>query len=242
MFFSGKQGVGLMPETLVKMLLLLAFLFVVVSLIFMVSMSASGHGMKKYSCWFTSSLKASDHPLEGLFPSACSVIVVDDALDTGGVAGLLRDTWWMYGHGKADYDVVIKGDIYEAARFRVSEKVELAALMDYLLKHRKGSPSSMEASDYNYLQEGAEGSTVCFDRRLEEDGFSFVPEQDYSLWFADSSMMNVDRTDKLVVMKKFDRAESGGTFLCYNPLTKVITTGYVLTEDTLLWGGWIAAE
>lgn len=246
MLFSSKRGVSISIETLVKLLLCTAFLIIIIGLAFAVSKSLSNQGASKYACWMTSSLKASGSSLSGFFPSTCSARVIDEALDMGGVALLLRDTWWMYGHGKADYSRgitgMLHGDVWEAAKFKVSQEIKVVGLSEYLLTHRKGKASSMEASDYNYLQHDAKGSTVCFDLGFKDDDYKFKPNQEYHLYFADSSSFDFFKTDKLLVMKELRPRsywDNKNSFFCYNPLTKIVGEGIIVSEAGLLGGGWV---
>ena len=241
MRFLDKKGISLAPETLVKLMLLVAFLVIVLGLIFLVQGGLSGDSSKKYSCWLSSSARSSGSFLSSFFPDLCTVRVVKDTLDMRGVSMLLRDTWWQFGAGKVNY-ALTHGDVFEAAQFKVSGEVGVESLMEYLLTHRKGKVSSMEASDYNYLQEGAKGSTVCFDFDFKSDGNKFKPDQQYFLFFADSSSWDLFKTDKLIVMKELKPRSYWGnenSFFCYAPLTKVITTGEILNEANLLGGGWV---
>lgn len=238
MLFSSKRGVSISVETLVKLLLLTAFLLIIIGLAFTVSNGLSNQGARKYSCWMTSSLKATGSSLSGIFPSTCSARVIDEALDMGGVALLLRDSWWMYGHGQADYSIlqgVLLEEIYEAAKFKVSVEISIDDLLNYLLTHRKGKPSSLEASDYNYLQEDAVAPTVCFDSSFKEDNLKFKPGVDYSLYFADhiKAFIGTFNSDRLVIVK--GKLEGEKSFSCYNPLTKKISEGKISEE------GWLAA-
>ncbi len=246
MFSSSKRGVSLAPETLVKLILLTAFLLVIVGLIIMVQGNLSQQSAKKYSCWLSSSVKASDTFIKSIFPDTCSVMVVDDAVDTRGLSILLRDTWWMYGEGESDMAITAH-EIYEAAQFKVSEEIGTEDLLKYLLSHRKGKASSIEQSDYNYLQKGAVGFTVCFDSNFREDDLKFKPDQEYHLYFADyisilTAPVMVASSDKLVIMKELKpRSFWGGenTFFCYNPLTEIVNEGKILQEYGLvLGGGW----
>ncbi len=241
MRFLGKRGISLAPETLVKLMLLVAFLVIVLGLLFLVQGGLSNDNAKKYSCWISSSARSSGSFLSGLFPDTCTARVMKDALDMRGLSILLRDTWWQFGAGKANY-ALTHGDVIEAAQFKVSGEVGIGPLMEYLLTHRKGKASTMEASDYNYLQEGAKGSTVCFDFEFNADGNKFKPDQQYYLFFADSSNFDIFKTDKLIVMKELKPRSYWGnknSFFCYAPLTKVVTTGEILNEANLLGGGWV---
>lgn len=238
MFFSNKGGVSISINTIVKIILLLAFLFIAAGLIFMVAMSFSNQGAKKYSCWLTSELKASGNKLSTVFPDTCSVRVLDDTLDMKEVSILLRDTWWARGHGLSDFSIlqdILYEDYEEAARFKVSEEISIDELLSYLLTHRKGKPSSMVNSDYNYLQEEAVAPTVCFDSNFEEDDSKFKMGQDYHLYFADhvkAFLIGTINSDRLIIMK--GKVEGDETFSCYNPLTKDISTGEINKN------GWIA--
>lgn len=249
MRFSNKKGVNISIETLVKLILLTAFLIVVVSLAIGLSGSFSNQGAKKYGCWFSSSARSSTS-LAGVIPDTCSTRVIEDALDMRGVALLLRDTWWMYGRGEADFSLtdVKVGDVYEAARFKVLSDTKVEDLLQYLLTTRKGRAVPMEKSDYNYLQEGAIGSTVCFDSNFKEDDFNLKPGIEYKLYFADSTtsilpdVLGGYMSDKLIVMKELKPRSfwfSENKFFCLSPLTKVRSEGTILQEASwLLGGGW----
>ncbi|MFH0752807.1 MAG: hypothetical protein V1914_04410 [archaeon] len=241
MFFSSKKGVGLAPETLVKLLLLTAFLLTTVGLILLVQGNLNEQSAKKYSCWLSSSMKASDTFIKGIFPDNCDVIKLDKELDMQGVSILLHDTWWMYGKGGSNM-AIATDEIYPAAQFKVSEDIGTEDLLEYLLTHKKGKASSMEASDYNYLQKNAVGSTVCFDSKIKDADLKLKPGQEYHLYFADhTGSIILENSDKLLIMKELKPRSFWGesnTFFCYNPLTEVINEGKILKEVKLFGGGW----
>lgn len=246
MFFSSKKGVSMAPETLVKLILLTAFLLTIIILVIMVRGNLSEQSAKKYSCWLSSSVKASDAFIKAVFPDTCSVMVLDDAVDTKGLSILLRDMWWVYGEGKSDMAITAH-EIYEAAQFKVSEEIGTEELLKYLLSHRKGKASSIERSDYNYLQKDAVGFTVCFDSNFREDDLKFKLDQDYHLYFADyigilTAPLPVAASDKLIIMRELKPRSfwaSENTFFCYNPLTEIANEGKILQEyDLVFGGGW----
>ena len=248
MRFLDKRGISLAPETLVKLMLLVAFLVIVLGLLFLVQGGLSNDSAKKYSCWISSSARSSGSFLSDLFPDTCTARVMEDALDMRGLSVLLRDTWWQFGAGKSDFSIK-EGDIYEAAKFKVSEEMKIDKLLEYLLTHKKGRASSVEASDYNYLQQDAIGSTVCFDSSFAEDDFKLKEGQEYELYFADSTAfgdisltLQRVKSDRLVVMKELKPRSfwtSRNAFFCLSPLTKVISEHEILQESSwLLGGGW----
>lgn len=233
---SSKRGISLMPETLVGLILLTAFLLVILGLIFMVQGGFSNDAAKKYSCWFSSSMK-SNSVISGLLPSTCAPRIVADPLDMAGVSLLLRDSWWQYGEGGSDFGLAFTQG-FEAVKFKVVQDISVKDLLQFMLYHKKGRASSLESSDYNYLQKNAKGSTVCFDSEFEKDGYNFRANQDYFIYFLDTSFLSVN-TDKLVVTKGPKTEDFWGgskPFSCYNPLTEVLSSGAVLSQEDFLGG------
>ncbi len=233
---SSKRGISMMPETLVGLILLTAFLLVILGLIFMVQGGFSNDAAKKYSCWFSSSIK-SNSVIGGLLPSTCAPRIVSDPLDMKGVSLLLRDSWWQYGEGTSDFGVVFTQG-FEAAKFRVVQDISVKDLMEFMLTHKKGRASSLESSDYNYLQRGSKGSTVCFDSEFEKEGYNFKANQDYYIYYLDTSLVSVN-TDKMVVTvgpKTADFWSRDNPFFCYNTLTAVLSSGKVLNQENFLGG------
>jgi len=231
MFSSSKRGSALAPETLVKLLLLTAFFMIAAGLILMLQAGANKSAAQKYSCWFGTQLNSGTNPLKGLLPDTCSVRDIEEDIDMQALSVLMRDTWWQYGQGESDFSVLL-GDMLGAARFKVSERIALKDLMQFLLNHRKGKASSMEASDYNFIQQHASGPNVCFDKGILEDSYGFVPGQDYYLYFDDSSSVNLG-SDKLIFTKGEKRVnykDNRGSYFCYSPLTEVLSTGNVFFE------------
>ncbi len=241
MLSSSKRGAAIAPETLVKLILLSAFLLIIIGLIIMVQRGVSAESAQKYSCWLSSSLKSSDSFLKGDYPDTSQSISITDPLDIKGVSVVLRDTWWQYGQGEADYSVV-SGSIYEAVKFKVSAEVSLKDLLQYLLTHKKGVSSSMQSSDYNFLQNKADGPTVCFDKKFVSEGLAFKPGEDYYVYFSDSALWDAlgfksgffkSQADRLFVMKSriaLRDLTKEGAFVCYRPLSEVIASGEALEE------------
>ncbi|RLG29011.1 hypothetical protein DRN98_08835 [Methanosarcinales archaeon] len=222
----GKRGVGMAPETLGRMLLLSLTLFVIVGLILLFKSGFSFQKMESFMCFVSNGLKSETVP--SIVPSACYYKPIDEPLDMSDFAEILTSLWWSHGRGKWSFGAI--GD-EPMLRYSVhfKEETNVSAIMKYLMTHKGKKKVSIDDSDYNYIQKGSEGETLCFDEViLYNDGTKLFPERPYYIYFLDDQEFFGEAVeDKIVVMTSTDVL---GKFKCVSP------TGDVSREGSLISG------
>ncbi len=167
-FISFKQKKGKMAiETLVS-IIALCLVLVVFIIIFTSSKELfSSQALSSYACWATNGIKNGGSAFT-LFPSACSMQIIDEPVDLERFVDLLRKAWWMYGRGEWEMGVA-KDEVFTVYTITIKEDILLENFFTYLLTHNKGKEvKDPTYSDYNWFEEGSEGGqSLCFDAKSE---------------------------------------------------------------------------
>jgi hypothetical protein len=196
-----KKGVGLPSETLVVLILLIVFAVIASIIFFTVKGSVSAEQWDSGVCWMSNHLKASNIAFRTILPSACAIVYKKDPLDLKGLSKILVDTWWMYGRGELDvFGTNIKNKYTATYSFKVKtdKELKLGDIYTYLLTHAEGKAGvKPEASDYNYLQKGSKGQTLCFEKGIT----ALKKDKVYFVMFMDDLGLE-DKEDKVIVSSK----------------------------------------
>ncbi len=235
---ADKKGAGLSTETLAKIILLLGFLVVVAFIISAVTGLFSISSAEKSACYVANALTSSNLFFKALMPSACSIELVNEPVDEEKLASLLKDTWWMY--GKGDWDMGNVGySAFSPFGFKPKQDIPIMQLYNYLQSHREGkSVTDRSKSDYDYLQKGSYGQTLCFARGMFQEGHALKLDanQLYYINFYDEQRRISGRCgDKIFISKEGGFHESGlleePNFLaCFSPETNK----YLIVAETPL--------
>lgn len=229
-----KKGAGISTETTGKILLLLGFLVVAVLIIGAFTGLFSGEGSERTVCYVSNGLISSNFFFKAVFPTACSTKIVIEPVDQAKLSGLLTDAWWMFGKGSFDLGNV-GHETFTPFVFNVKEDIPVAELYNYLVTH-KGETlvSDRSKSDYDYLQKGSPGQTICFakDMIVENEQLKLSKDELYYINFFDDQKPH-KCGDKILISKtagfskSFD-LDSPNFFFCYSPDTNnaliVVTT------------------
>ncbi len=188
-------------DTLVTIILGLAFLVIAIGIIYTV-FTPSYADFSEFSCWTTNSIKASNLFFKKFLPSSCSMIEIEKPVDVQGLTELLRKTWWMYGQGENDFgwsDNEITVYSFTFAGTENSPYITYSNLLNYLLRHNLGDAvKDIKDSDYNYLQKGSEKQTLCYGNKI--GGTSLNKNERYFIIFIDDSGLG-DLGDKIAITK-----------------------------------------
>lgn len=207
-----KRGAGLESESLVKIILLVVFLVIAAILIVSFFTSASTSKTKVYGCWISNGIMSSNVLLRGAMSVPCKQEIIEDPMTKQDFAVYLTDVWFMFGKGKWDFHVT-SDDWTTIAAFKLKEDVMLKDLYLHLMTH-KGSRNLAEggtldvkdlaSSDYNYLQAGSQGQTICFHEDLKpQDGIAGMAKSKvYYLLFWDDTARGSSTGDKIIITTK----------------------------------------
>jgi hypothetical protein len=173
-------------ETLGKLLLLLAFLIVVlvimgpvVKIIFNEdSRLDATDKFKGVVCWSSNVFIDS---ISMLVPQACGPVEIEKPVDKAQLSNYMRWCWWMYGRGGMDLGPTSKEEFvrealpgkdnfYVCYAVRLKEDVKVDELFDTMKKTKRGEEKAnlkIESSDWNYVQAGSVGNTMCIDEETK---------------------------------------------------------------------------
>jgi hypothetical protein len=169
-----KKGVGFSLEQLAEILLVLAGLLVISLIIVGLFTGFNTQKMKTYGCWVGNAMMSSNEVFRLSLPVPCKNEVIDKPMSKADFSIYLTDVWFMYGKGNWDFHT--KGDdTIDVSAFKLSEEIKVRDLFLHLLSH-KGTTDyakdgiltteEMIKSDYQYIQKGSEGQTLCFHEAL----------------------------------------------------------------------------
>ncbi len=207
-----KKGAGLEMESLVKIILLVVFLVIAAILIVSFFTAASTSKTKVYGCWISNGIMASNAITRGAMSVPCKQEIIENPLSKDELAVYLKDVWFMFGKGKWDFHITSDDWIIVTA-FKMKEDVTLKDLYLHLMTH-KGARSLVEggtldlkdlaSSDYNYLQSGSPGQTVCFHEDLKpKDGIAGLAKgKVYYILFWDDTARGSSTGDKIIITTK----------------------------------------
>ncbi len=224
-----KRG-ALSIEQLIGLILLLAFLVIASGIIFLTYEEFDSSKMSQFSCWMTNGLKSSNSFFKKVMPTTCSLEILEESQSKEEVANLLVDTWWMYHQGEIDVDW--SASLTSVYSFKLKEEFTYDELLQHLIEHKGTSKvKKLEDSDFNYLQQGSEGPTLCIEASIFEGGMKLNKDQAYYILFFDSNRLIqsplgegiIDLGDKLIITP-FLTLEEGGNYYCpsYGDLYKGI--------------------
>jgi hypothetical protein len=237
----GKRGVGLESETLVRYILLVVFLFIVGGLIVMIFTNLGVNDLKTYGCWAANGIMSSNVMFRSQMQVPCKQDLLKDPLSKQDFAIYLTDVWFMYGKGDWDYHIT-KDDSIQISAFKLKEDMKIKDLFQHLLTHigkrnlaEKGSISQEDIakSDYNYIQTGSKGQTLCLHKDLKpKDGQAILKRNRvYYLMYWDDinpkqgQMLSgdLDTGDKIVIVPNSPEVESDEIICCTLKDDKCIT-------------------
>lgn len=236
-----KKGAGISTEMLAKILLLLGFLVVAALIIGAFTGLFSGEGSERTVCYVSNGLISSNFFFKAVFPTACSTEIVVEPVDQAKLSGLLTDAWWMFGKGSFDLGNV-GHETFTPFVFNVKEDIPVAELYNYLVTH-KGETlvSDRSKSDYDYLQKGSPGQTICFaqDMIVENEQLKLSKDELYYINVFDDQSPH-DCGDKILISKTAGFSALGedpNFFFCYSPDTnnyQLVTAVHGSNERLLL--------
>lgn len=205
-------------ETLVRWILIIAFMVIMISIL----------GITIYN-WGTSDIQpVARYIMNGarsvfargkigiLLPSMAFEMEDVGKIDKAGLAEKLRTAWYMYGRGNFNLGQTDSQEVVYA--FTLNEEFSLQDLFTYLQTHNKGQEVRAGTSlktDYNYLQQGSEGQTICVDKHiagLTARDFYFEKDKIHYIIFYDDSGIS-EYGDKLLISRK-PSVDGGAPFQC----------------------------
>ncbi len=192
----------LSTRTLVELILLSAFLLIVVILFISVKTQFSPEFLKQYACWANNAMKATSSVFRYFLPEECPMQEkMDVTLEE--LASMIRSVWWMYGRGK--WDLAWRGGVdglYVHYIFYPKEDIKISDLVVYLKTHSNGEIVDVTdpESDWNYLQAGSVGTTLCIDKKTI--GNELKKGERYFIIFYDSRGMVFDSKEDRVAISK----------------------------------------
>lgn len=211
----GKRGAGIEMESLVKIILLLVFLVVAASIVIFLIQDFTIRDFKVYGCWAANGIMSSNVMFRKM-EVPCKNEVEEKPMNKAEFSRYLADTWFMYGKGDWDFHIT-SDDSIQVAAFIVSEDIKIRDLFVHLLTH-KGKRNLLEDgvlskkdflnSDYNYIQTGSKGQTLCFSSKLGKKDAIMKKNKIYYLLFWDDKGKD-DSGDKLVLSTESSIGSSG---------------------------------
>lgn len=170
-------------ETVGKIFLLLVFFLIVliiaqplIKIIFVENArEQAANNMKSTTCWI-SNIFIDSFSFLGIVPQACNPIEIETPVNQADLSRLMRWCWWMYGRGAMDLGITNTGvfkqsipgtdHFYVCYVFKVNEEVKTEDLFTNMKKTKRGKQylGDIDDSDWNYVQEGSTGNTICIDK------------------------------------------------------------------------------
>ncbi len=204
-----KRGAGLEMESLIKIILLVVFLLIATILIVTFFTAASTNKVKAYGCWISNGIMSSNFAFRSMMSVPCKQEIIEEPLSKKEFAVYLTDIWFMYGKGNWDFHIQ-KDDSILVSAFKLKEDIPIKDLFIHLITHI-GKRNLAEAgtldvndlskSDYNYIQSGSQGQTLCLHKGLKpDDGVSILSRNRvYYLIFWDDTPRGSSTGDKIVL-------------------------------------------
>ncbi|MBU2590208.1 MAG: hypothetical protein KKA65_02780 [Nanoarchaeota archaeon] len=190
-------------EKLIGLVLLLAFLMIAAGIIYIVYGEVDATKMGQFSCWMSNGLKSGSGPLGKLIPSTCSMTIVEEKAGLEDITKMLTNTWWMYHQG--DIDLGSTASEVAVFQFIVKDEISFENLVQRLVKFKgETQVTDLKDSDFNYLQEGSEGPTLCVGLPIIKEDYKLKKDQIYFIMFFESNrileFLNVkDVGDKVII-------------------------------------------
>jgi hypothetical protein len=168
---------------------------------------------KTYGCWMMNGVVASNYLFRSQLPVACKQDIVKDPMNKAQLGKYLTDVWMRYGRGEWDFHVK-QDDTVLVSVFMLSEDMTIKDLFVAMLTQKNGKSmvkdgkidlSKVEKSDYNYLQKGSPGQTLCIDKALipENDVAKLYKGKVYYVYFWDD-ILDQSNGDKLFITEDSD--------------------------------------
>ncbi|MEA3379225.1 MAG: hypothetical protein U9Q69_06370 [Nanoarchaeota archaeon] len=215
-----KKGAGLETETLVKLILLIAFLITAVSVIAYYYEDLTVHKLKVYGCVIGNGVMSSNAAFRAAMPVPCKQDIIEEPMGIEELSIYLPDVWLMY--GKGDWDYHTRGDSHIlVSALQLKKDIEIKDLMQYLLTHKGKkdlaednvvTDEELKVSDYNYLQEGSKGQTLCFQEDLLKEGKLSMQKIYYILFWDDQG--KDDAGDKIVITTSSSISKKSAVACC----------------------------
>lgn len=211
--FKNKKGAGLPIETLILIILLSAFLIIAVLIFVGVKKEIGYDFVQDYSCKTNLWFRSQSAIFRTFLPATCTLKEVEQPIGQDELAKYMRRAWWIYGKGQ--YNLGMASDeIFPHFAVTIKEDIDIGQFLYYLVTHSKGQSSTEMESDYQYLQEGSKGQTICFDtetipnKRLEKGSRYFI------IFYDDQELIGESREDRLLISKSsaFDKNTIGSFF------------------------------
>jgi len=176
-------------EKLVGLVLLLAFLVIAAGIIYIVYDEVDATKMGQFSCWMSNGLKSGSGALGKLMPSTCSMTIMEEKAGMQDITKMLTDTWWMYHAGKIDLGSTA-GEIV-VFQFISKEEITFEALVQRLVKFKgETKVTDLKDSDFNYLQEGSEGPTLCVGQPIKDNNWKLNKDQRYFIIYISTNRIH----------------------------------------------------
>ncbi|MFH0798517.1 MAG: hypothetical protein V1906_03840 [Candidatus Woesearchaeota archaeon] len=199
-------------ESLIKIILLVVFLVIAVILIVTFFTAASTNKVKAYGCWISNGIMASNAAFRTMMSVPCKQEIIEEPLSKEDFAVYLTDVWFMYGKGNWDFHIK-KDDSILVSAFKLKEDIIMRDLYVHLITHvgkrnlADGGTldvNDMAKSDYNYLQSGSQGQTLCLHKGMKpSDGVSMINRNKvYYVLFWDDTPRGGSTGDKIILSPK----------------------------------------
>ncbi len=199
-------------ETLLKILLLTAFLLIAVTIVWALfgGPNLSEQTMSDLGCKWTNAMKSEAQAFSLILPRLCVFQDLEEEQTIEDVAKLLKRTWTIYGQGKWSFGNQFD-EVEPVYGFYLEKDFSIEDLITYLLTHDDSSLiNSQEKSDYNFIQQGGIGQTLCFDPDTFGNSFysakfeSGVPY--FIIFYDDQGFFDEEVGDKILISRnpKFD--------------------------------------
>lgn len=193
--------VDVSTNKLVGLVLLLVFLVVAIGIF--LSFSVSSTDLAKFGCWASNGIKSGSSIFGSLIPSACKLIPVEEKAAVEDITMMLTDTWWMYHQGNVNLGATASDN--SVFKFIAKDEMSFEDITKRLIQYKGDAKvTNLKDSDFNYLQEGSEGPTLCAGISIVKNNWKLNKDASYYINYFDSNriveILNVkDVGDKVVI-------------------------------------------
>lgn len=221
-------------ETLVRWILIIAFLVIIIAILSVTIFKLGPSDMQPVVRYIMNGARSIT--ARGYISWAMPTMTFDmedvGKINMEGLAERLRTTWYMYGRGRFNLGMRDSQEVVYA--FRLEEGFSLQELFTYLQTHNRGNKVTGVGalkSDYNYIQEGSEGQTICVDKFIATEGarnFYFEKDKTYYIIFYDDAGIT-EYGDKILISRTPSVA-GGAPFQCPSASGTIFIRGMGLLE------------
>ncbi|MFH1829000.1 MAG: hypothetical protein ABH824_07100 [Nanoarchaeota archaeon] len=214
----------LAPETLVKMLLLSAVLIIIIGILIAWKADFNEEKIDSLMCYVSNGLKS--ETWSTIFPTTCVYKPLQDPLEMSELSEILTALWFSHGQGDWSFGEGIDESLLRYS-FYLKNETTISDLFKYLLTHRgRFKTDVISDSDYNYLQKGSEGETLCFGEEiLVGDGAKLFTNQHYFIFFVDDQEFFGKALKDKIVITKTSSSGKKSSFKCVSPQGDITDQG-----------------